>query len=401
MKTIISICIALFFTFVCACERVEENYLSENVEYAAAQYDLLIEKLEKNGKPWAPRTVDTKGNIVYARNVWDWTSGFFAGSLWYLYNLTGDEKWKTLAKKYTEALKQQQYITSHHDIGFIIGCSYLNGMRMGQEAYDTIIVQAAKSLSTRFRSGAGVIQSWNTRTGWQAQRGWECPVIIDNMMNLELLLWVAQAIGDNSFYDIAVKHADTTMKNHFRADNSLYHGINYDPETGGIQHYQAGQGVSEKSAWACGQAWGLYGYTMMYRFTKDTRYLEQAVKIAEFILNHPNMPEDLVPYWDYNALDIPNTLRDASAAAISCAGLFELCRYVSENSRQKYFEAAEKMLQELSSSEYMAEVGTNGGFILKHSVGNMPAGTEVDAPLTYADYYFVEALCRYKSLTNK
>ena len=173
MKTIISICIALFFTFVCACERVEESYLSENVEYAAAQYDLLIEKLEKNGKPWAPRTVDTKGNIVYARNVWDWTSGFFAGSLWYLYNLTGDEKWKTLAKKYTEALKQQQYITSHHDIGFIIGCSYLNGMRMGQEAYDTIIVQAAKSLSTRFRSGAGVIQSWNTRTGWQAQRGWE------------------------------------------------------------------------------------------------------------------------------------------------------------------------------------------------------------------------------------
>lgn len=132
MKTIISICIALFFTFVCACERVEENYLSENVEYAAAQYDLLIEKLEKNGKPWAPRTVDTKGNIVYARNVWDWTSGFFAGSLWYLYNLTGDEKWKTLAKKYTEALKQQQYITSHHDIGFIIGCSYLNGMRMGR-----------------------------------------------------------------------------------------------------------------------------------------------------------------------------------------------------------------------------------------------------------------------------
>ena len=212
---------------------------------------------------------------------------------------------------------------------------------------------------------------------------------------------MAQAIGDNSFYDIAVKHADTTMKNHFRADNSLYHGINYDPETGGIQHYQAGQGVSEKSAWARGQAWGLYGYTMMYRFTKDTRYLEQAVKIAEFILNHPNMPEDLVPYWDYNALDIPNTLRDASAAAISCAGLFELCRYVSENSRQKYFEAAEKMLQELSSSEYMAEVGTNGGFILKHSVGNMPAGTEVDAPLTYADYYFVEALCRYKSLTNK
>ena len=203
MKSIISICITLFFTFVCACERVEENYLSENVEYAAAQYDLLIEKLGKNGKPWAPRTVDTKGNIVYAHNVWDWTSGFFAGSLWYLYNLTGDEKWKTLAKKYTETLKQQQYITSHHDVGFIIGCSYLNGMRMGQEAYDTIIVQAAKSLSTRFRPGAGVIQSWNTRTGWQAQRGWECPVIIDNMMNLEILFEATSLSGDSTFYNMA------------------------------------------------------------------------------------------------------------------------------------------------------------------------------------------------------
>ena len=254
MKTIISICIALFFTFVCACERVEESYLSENVEYAAAQYDLLIEKLEKNGKPWAPRTVDTKGNIVYARNVWDWTSGFFAGSLWYLYNLTGDEKWKTLAKKYTEALKQQQYITSHHDIGFIIGCSYLNGMRMGQEAYDTIIVQAAKSLSTRFRSGAGVIQSWNTRTGWQAQRGWECPVIIDNMMNLEILFEATSLSGDSTFYNMAVSHADMTLKNHFRMDGSSYHVVDYDMRTGKVRSRCTAQGYSDESAWARGQA---------------------------------------------------------------------------------------------------------------------------------------------------
>ena len=264
MKTIISICIALFFTFVCACERVEENYLSENVEYAAAQYDLLIEKLEKNGKPWAPRTVDTKGNIVYARNVWDWTSGFFAGSLWYLYNLTGDEKWKTLAKKYTEALKQQQYITSHHDIGFIIGCSYLNGMRMGQEAYDTIIVQAAKSLSTRFRSGAGVIQSWNTRTGWQAQRGWECPVIIDNMMNLEILFEATSLSGDSTFYNMAVSHADMTLKNHFRMDGSSYHVVDYDMRTGKVRSRCTAQGYSDESAWARGQAWGIYGYTMCH-----------------------------------------------------------------------------------------------------------------------------------------
>lgn len=226
-------------------------------------------------------------------------------------------------------------------------------------------------------------------------------VIIDNMMNLELLFWATQATGDSTFYDIAVKHADTTLKNHFRADNSLYHGLNYNPETGEIKHYQGGQGFSEKSAWARGQAWGLYGYTLMYRFTKERKYLEQAIKIAEFTLNHPNMPKDLIPYWDYNAPGIPDALRDASAAAINCSGLLELFQYVSEERAKKYYKAAEKMLQTLSSPAYTAEEGTNGGFILKHSVGNIPSGTEVDMPLTYADYYYVEALCRYKSLNDK
>ena len=341
MKTIISICIALFFTFVCACERVEENYLSENVEYAAAQYDLLIEKLEKNGKPWAPRTVDTKGNIVYARNVWDWTSGFFAGSLWYLYNLTGDEKWKTLAKKYTEALKQQQYITSHHDIGFIIGCSYLNGMRMGQEAYDTIIVQAAKSLSTRFRSGAGVIQSWNTRTGWQAQRGWECPVIIDNMMNLEILFEATSLSGDSTFYNMAVSHADMTLKNHFRMDGSSYHVVDYDMRTGKVRSRCTAQ--------------------------------------------------DLIPYWDFDAVNIPHELRDASAAAIMAAALYELSMY---SNKAKYKETADKVMHSLSSSDYRSKIGENHNFLLMHSVGSYPHGNEIDVPLIYADYYFLEALKR-------
>ena len=403
MKTVLTtLGISLLVLAGCAGQKqAESNFIQENIDNAVAQETIQTDIIEKSGKILNPRTIDKDGNIVYVP-IDDWCSGFFPGNIWHMYELTGDQKWLPLAEKYTEDLDSVQYLTWHHDVGFMIGSSYLNGYRFaGKEEYKPVIIQTAKSLSTRFRPAAGVLQSWDADKGWQAERGWKCPVIIDNMMNLELLFEASRLSGDSTFYNIARKHADTTMKNHFRADNSLYHGINYDPETGGIQHYQAGQGVSEKSAWARGQAWGLYGYTMMYRFTKDTRYLEQAVKIAEFILNHPNMPEDLVPYWDYNALDIPNTLRDASAAAISCAGLFELCRYVSENSRQKYFEAAEKMLQELSSSEYMAEVGTNGGFILKHSVGNMPAGTEVDAPLTYADYYFVEALCRYKSLTNK
>lgn len=391
MKTIISICIALFFTFVCACERVEENYLSENVEYAVAQYDLLIEKLEKNGKPWAPRTVDTKGNIVYARNVWDWTSGFFAGSLWYLYNLTGDEKWKTLAKKYTEALKQQQYITSHHDIGFIIGCSYLNGMRMGQEAYDTIIVQAAKSLSTRFRSGAGVIQSWNTRTGWQAQRGWECPVIIDNMMNLEILFEATSLSGDSTFYNMAVSHADMTLKNHFRMDGSSYHVVDYDMRTGKVRSRCTAQGYSDESAWARGQAWGIYGYTMCYRYTRQLKYLEQAEAAYEFVCTHPNLPEDLIPYWDFDAVNIPHELRDASAAAIMAAALYELSMY---SNKAKYKETADKVMHSLSSSDYRSKIGENHNFLLMHSVGSYPHGNEIDVPLIYADYYFLEALKR-------
>ena len=381
MKSIISICITLFFTFVCACERVEEDYLSENVEYAAAQYDLLIEKLGKNGKPWAPRTVDTKGNIVYAHNVWDWTSGFFAGSLWYLYNLTGDEKWKTLAKKYTETLKQQQYITSHHDVGFIIGCSYLNGMRMGQEAYDTIIVQAAKSLSTRFRPGAGVIQSWNTRTGWQAQRGWECPVIIDNMMNLEILFEATSLSGDSTFYNMAVSHADMTLKNHFRMDGSSYHVVDYDMRTGKVRSRCTAQGYSDESAWARGQAWGIYGYTMCYRYTRQLKYLEQAEAAYEFVCTHPNLPEDLIPYWDF----------DASAAAIMAAALYELSMY---SNKAEYKETADKVMHSLSSSDYRSKIGENHNFLLMHSVGSYPHGSEIDVPLIYADYYFLEALKR-------
>lgn len=391
MKSIISICITLFFTFVCACERVEENYLSENVEYAAAQYDLLIEKLGKNGKPWAPRTVDTKGNIVYAHNVWDWTSGFFAGSLWYLYNLTGDEKWKTLAKKYTETLKQQQYITSHHDVGFIIGCSYLNGMRMGQEAYDTIIVQAAKSLSTRFRPGAGVIQSWNTRTGWQAQRGWECPVIIDNMMNLEILFEATSLSGDSTFYNMAVSHADMTLKNHFRMDGSSYHVVDYDMRTDKVRSRCTAQGYSDESAWARGQAWGIYGYTMCYRYTRQLKYLEQAEAAYEFVCTHPNLPEDLIPYWDFDAVNIPHELRDASVAAIMAAALYELSMY---SNKAEYKETADKVMHSLSSSDYRSKIGENHNFLLMHSVGSYPHGSEIDVPLIYADYYFLEALKR-------
>lgn len=381
--------------FLISCSKQESmDVLTARVFTVAEQQYLTMDtRLEVTTLPQSIASDSTfKSSTIY----W-WCSGFYPGSLWYIYEYTQNEAVKTLAEKNTLKLDPIQYVTNDHDVGFQLNCSYGNGFRLtGNEDYKKVLYQGAQSLATRFSSVTGVIRSWDF-----LRRGWKYPVIIDNMMNLELLFWATQATGDSTFYDIAVKHADTTLKNHFRADNSLYHGLNYNPETGEIKHYQGGQGFSEKSAWARGQAWGLYGYTLMYRFTKERKYLEQAIKIAEFTLNHPNMPKDLIPYWDYNAPGIPDALRDASAAAINCSGLLELFQYVSEERAKKYYKAAEKMLQTLSSPAYTAEEGTNGGFILKHSVGNIPSGTEVDMPLTYADYYYVEALCRYKSLNDK
>jgi hypothetical protein len=217
-------------------------------------------------------------------------------------------------------------------------------------------------------------------------------------MNLELLFWATKLSGDSSFYNIAVTHANTTIKNHFRADNSSYHVLNYDSKTGAIKQKKTAQGAADESAWARGQAWGLYGFTATYRETKDEKYLDQANRIAQFILKHLNLPADKIPYWDFNAPGIPNALRDASAAAIIASALLELSGYVQGAQREEYISVVETILRTLSSGEYKAAAGTNGGFILKHGVGHMPNKTEIDVPLTYADYYFVEAMKRYKEL---
>jgi hypothetical protein len=221
------------------------------------------------------------------------------------------------------------------------------------------------------------------------------------MMNLELLFWAAKVSGDSSFYHIAVTHANTTMKNHFRKDYSSYHVVNYDAVSGGVKQKRTAQGAADESAWARGQSWGLYGFTICYRETKDQRYLDQARHIAQFLLTNPNLPTDKIPYWDYNAPLIPGALRDASAAAIMASALLELSAYVKGSEAKTYRTSAELILQQLSSDHYKATAGTNGGFVLKHSVGNMPQKSEVDVPLTYADYYYIEALKRYKEYSLK
>lgn len=400
MKNILCLLsLSLFAAIGCSSAKERQvDFIEDNIANAVAQETLQTDIIEKSGKILNPRTIDENGNIKYIP-IDDWCSGFFPGNIWYTYKLTGDAKWLPLARKYTEALDSVKYLKWHHDVGFMIGCSYLNGLRIANiPEYKDVVVETARSLSTRFRPGAGVIQSWDADRGWQSQRGWACPVIIDNMMNLELMFEASLLSGDSTFYNIAVSHADVTMANHFREDNSCYHVVDYDPETGAVRSKQTAQGYADESSWARGQAWALYGYTMCYRYTKDKRYLEHAQKIYDFIFGNKNLPEDLVPYWDYDAPNIPNEPRDASAAACTASALYELSTYVPE---KNYKEVADKIMYSLGSPAYRAEVGTNGNFILMHSVGSIPHGSEIDVPLNYADYYFLEGLIRKRELEKK
>ena len=378
-----------------ACNR-PTDIISENIGNAKAQIGALMEASEAGDTVRIPSTY-MDGEIVYVPTD-DWVSGFFAGTLWYMYELTGAEMWAGHARKHTEILDSIQYLTCHHDVGFMIYDSYGNGLRLKNiPEYKDVCVTTAKSLSTRFRPGAGIIQSWNVDRGWQSERGWKCPVIIDNMMNLELLFKATEFSGDSTYAKIAISHADKTMENHFRPDYSCYHVVDYDPETGEVLHRCTAQGYADESAWARGQAWALYGYTTAYRFTGYDRYLRQAENVAGFIFNDPNMPEDLVPYWDFDAPDIPDTYRDVSSAAIIASALYEL-GYLTGNT--SYFEKADRIIASLSTPAYRAAQGTNGGFILMHSVGSIPHGSSIDVPLNYADYYFLEALIRKRNIGN-
>ena len=371
----------------------ENDLIADNVEFAQKQIGRQVEIIEASGSILNPRTI--KNDKIKYVNIEDWTSGFFPGTIWYMYELTGDEKWKTLGVKYTEHLDSAKYLTWHHDVGFIINSSFGNAYKVtNDENYKAVIIEAAKSLSTRFRPTPGVIQSWDEDRGWQALKGWMCPVIIDNMMNLELLFTATRLTGDSIFYKMAVSHADVTMANHFRKDYSTYHVIDYDKIKGGVRNRNTAQGYADESAWARGQAWALYGFTLCYRETKDSRYLELTDKIYNNLFTHKNMPEDLVPYWDFDAPHIPNEPRDASAAAIIASALYELSTY----GKTEYKATADKIIASLSSPAYRAILGTNGNFLLMHSVGSIPHGHEIDVPLNYADYYFLEALLRKKGI---
>lgn len=386
---------ASFFLIMCNSAKDEqkdaevEDFVSKSFDVASQQLSNSIVQYQDLTK--FPRSTNPDGSLN-TRAATNWVSGFFPGSLWYMYEYSNDEKFKEAAIKWTEAVSENQYNTGTHDVGFIINCSYGNGLRLtNNETYKPVIVQTAKSLMTRYTETVGCTKSWD----WSKE--WQFPVIIDNMMNMELLFEASKLSGDESFKLGAIDHSRTTLENHFRPDNSSFHVVDYDPETGVVLEKVTHQGISAESAWSRGQAWGLYGYTVCFRETKSKDFLNQADKIAAFMMSHPRTPEDLIPYWDYDAPGIPNEPRDASAAAIMASALLELSTY-SENNSDKYFSYAEKLLISLSSDEYLAKPGTNNNFLLKHCTGHKTVDSEVDGPLIYGDYYFLEALLRYKKL---
>jgi len=364
--------------------------IQQNFTDADAQYKVLMKNLPADSFPktYYPQT----NKYGFSNSGW-WCSGFYPGTLLYLYEHSKEEWQNKEALRILELLKKEQFNTGTHDLGFMMYCSFGNANRIEPKPeYKEILLNSAKSLSTRFNATTGCIKSWDSKNPN------DFLVIIDNMMNLELLFWATRATGDSSFYKIAVTHANTTIKNHFRPDYSSYHVINYNKETGAVQEKKTAQGFANESAWARGQAWGLYGFTVMYRETKDKKYLDQANHIAHFILSNRNLPADKIPYWDFNAPGIPNVLRDASAAAIMASALIELSGYAGSAKSKEYMQVVETILRSLSSTRYKAVKGANGGFIIQHCVGHLPAKSEVDVPLTYADYYFVEAMKRYKAL---
>jgi unsaturated chondroitin disaccharide hydrolase len=394
LKTILLLAFTAIILSSCAQQAEEltkKELLVHQMKIAVEHTESLINKqlAENSGNALrvSPRSFreNNEFHVVASR---DWTSGFFPGNLWFMYEWTGDDYWLEKAKTFTSYIEQEKFNGNTHDMGFKIYCSFGTGYRLTQDAhYREVMIHAANTLITRFNEKVGCLRSWDHNAD-----KWDFPVIIDNLMNLELLFWATRATGDSVYYDIAVSHAMRTIQEHFRPDGSSYHVIDYNPETGEVQARHTHQGHAHESAWARGQAWGLYGYTMAYRETGIKEFLDQAIIIASFMLEHPNLPSDLVPYWDFDAPDIPEAPRDVSAATVTASALYELSIFGHENAN--LYKTTADAIMENVEERYFSPKGENYGFILTQSTGNKPGGYEISVPIVYADYYYLEALLR-------
>jgi len=391
-KLVIPLAILLFLISACQSgsklERISDSQIKNQLKLLAANFNETKALIRDTSKAVVSvRSLNSDGSLKAVPSK-DWCSGFYAGSLWLASDLTGDASLQQLAREFTLPLEKEKFNGATHDMGFKMMCSFGQGYRITRDsAYRDILIQSAKTLTTRFNEKIGAIRSWDHN-----QNKWQFPVIIDNMMNLELLFWASKQTGDQLYYNIAVKHAETTLANHFRADNSSFHVVDYDTITGAVIKKNTHQGFSDASAWSRGQAWGLYGFSMCYRETGIVSFLYQAEKIADFILNHPNLPADKIPFWDFDAPATPSRPRDVSAAAITASALYELAQFVPQK-KEFYIRSADQILKSLGS-DYSSKSGENKGFLLGHSTGSFPHNSEIDVPINYADYYYLEALIR-------
>ena len=374
---------------------------------AAAQTDPLVPIIPKAlnfaAEQMRRNVSDFGDSVQYPRSTYpdgkwktvsryDWTSGFFPGCLWYVYEYSHDPFFKAAAQRWTDGLARIQYFHGNHDVGFMMFNSYGHAYRLIHAPESkAILLQSARSLMLRYSPAVGCIKSWDNPK-------WQYPVIMDNMMNLELLFWASKNGGTRDMYDASVSHAAKSMQNHVRADGSTYHVVSYDSITGAVDRFDTHQGYSKTSTWSRGQAWAIYGFTMVYRFTKEERFLETARRGADYFIR--NLPDDYVPYWDFQAENIPDEPRDASAAAIAASGLLELSQFVHDGTAaKKYWNTARSILLSLCTPAYSAK-GTASHGLINHCVTSKPADSEIDVSLIYGDYYFIEALLRYRSFQN-
>ena len=360
-----------------------------------------VKEARKNGadkQKLMPRSVEKDGSLRMVDER-DWCSGFFPGMLWLMYEYSHDRFWREQAVSNTWLIEDVKNHSGTHDLGFMMGCSFGNGWRLThEESFRDVLLRSAESLATRYNEKVGCIRSWS----WGTPERWRFAVIIDNMMNLELLFEASLLTGNKKYHEMAVSHATKTMENHFRDDYSSYHVVDYDPETGKVIKRITHQGYADESIWSRGQAWGLYGFTMCYRYTHNDAFLQQARHIARFFFTQKELPADKIPYWDMRdpaintaqqtatGGDVP---RDASAAAIFASALYELAGYVQPDEAKGYVNLADQILHSLQEN-YQPQPQTAQGFLLLHSTGNHPIGDEIDVPINYADYYYLEALLR-------
>lgn len=396
-KIVVGLAVVLGF---CTCTHQPSGTLDVNksLDYCAKQTQRTLTELKTDSGidyTMMPRNIMADEQHWNCRKATkeEWCAGFWPGVLWYDYEYTKDKQVLEEAENFTHSLKFLSHIPAYdHDLGFLVFCSYGNGYRLTKNpAYKQVILDTADTLATLFNPIVGTILSWPREV---EPRNWPHNTIMDNMINLEMLFWAAKNGGNPYLYDIAVSHADKTMKSQFRPDYTSYHVAVYDTITGNLIKGVTHQGYADSTMWARGQAWAIYGYTVVYRETKDPKYLDFAQKVTDVYLDR--LPEDKVPYWDFDDPSIPDAPRDASAGAVVASALLELSTYLPNGTGKRYKDAAIEMLTSLSSDSYQS--GESKPSFLLHSVGHWPNHSEIDASIIYADYYYIEALLRLKRL---